>query len=187
VATQQASVPSALDALDFVAETPFRAGLAVGLALTLAVVLLAGSPAALAAAPTLVGLGLVASYAVDTAVEWVRWLSERSAATDTGTGTNRPPRADGTRVRERASPAAGAPAPGEGRDALDRLRERYAEGELDDATFERKLEALLETGTPEGARRRAARTGRRDEEPTATGSASSSESEPERARESGRR
>jgi len=38
--------------------------------------------------------------------------------------------------------------------ALDRLRERYAGGDLSDEQFERKLEALLETETPEGARER---------------------------------
>ena len=37
-------------------------------------------------------------------------------------------------------------------DALATLRDRYARGELSDETFERKLEALLETETPETAR-----------------------------------
>ena len=37
-------------------------------------------------------------------------------------------------------------------DALDTLRERYAEGELSEAQFEAKLEALLETETLEDAR-----------------------------------
>lgn len=36
-------------------------------------------------------------------------------------------------------------------DALDRLRERYAEGDLTDEQFERKLDRLLETETPEDA------------------------------------
>ncbi|WP_336024040.1 SHOCT domain-containing protein [Halobellus salinisoli] len=36
--------------------------------------------------------------------------------------------------------------------ALDRLRERYARGDLSDEQFERKLERLLETDTPENAR-----------------------------------
>ena len=39
-------------------------------------------------------------------------------------------------------------------DALDRLRDRYARGELSEAQFERKLETLLETETPEDARER---------------------------------
>lgn len=43
-------------------------------------------------------------------------------------------------------------------DALETLRQRYARGELSDDTFERKLEALLETDVPEDARRRARRT-----------------------------
>ncbi|ELY85881.1 SHOCT domain-containing protein [Natrinema altunense] len=41
------------------------------------------------------------------------------------------------------------------RDALETLRERYAAGELTDAQFERKLERLLDTETPEDARARA--------------------------------
>lgn len=45
-------------------------------------------------------------------------------------------------------------------DALSTLRERYAQGDLTDEQFERKLDRLLETETPESAaewRRRAAR------------------------------
>lgn len=38
-------------------------------------------------------------------------------------------------------------------DALERLRERYAEGELTEAEFERRLERLLETESVETARR----------------------------------
>lgn len=38
--------------------------------------------------------------------------------------------------------------------ALATLRERYARGELDEAEFERKVEALLETESPESARDR---------------------------------
>ncbi|SMO82372.1 SHOCT domain-containing protein [Halorubrum cibi] len=41
---------------------------------------------------------------------------------------------------------------GEGNaDAIDRLRTRYAEGDLTDEQFERKLDKLLETETPEDA------------------------------------
>ncbi|GAA0508712.1 Short C-terminal domain-containing protein [Halorubrum aquaticum] len=36
-------------------------------------------------------------------------------------------------------------------DAIDRLRTRYAEGDLTDEQFERKLDRLLETETPEDA------------------------------------
>ncbi|EMA56971.1 SHOCT domain-containing protein [Halorubrum kocurii] len=36
-------------------------------------------------------------------------------------------------------------------DALDRLRARYAEGDLTDEQFDRKLDRLLETETPEDA------------------------------------
>lgn len=40
---------------------------------------------------------------------------------------------------------------GDTADALDRLRTRYAEGDLTDEQFERKLDRLLETETPEDA------------------------------------
>jgi uncharacterized membrane protein len=46
---------------------------------------------------------------------------------------------------------------GDDRDALETLRDRYARGELSDEQFERKLEALLETETFEGARDRLTR------------------------------
>ncbi|WP_137283209.1 SHOCT domain-containing protein [Halorussus salinisoli] len=39
-------------------------------------------------------------------------------------------------------------------DALDTLRDRYARGDLSESEFERKVEALLDTETPESARRR---------------------------------
>ena len=39
-------------------------------------------------------------------------------------------------------------------EALETLRERYARGELTHEEFERKLEALMETETPEAAERR---------------------------------
>ena len=42
-------------------------------------------------------------------------------------------------------------AEGESEDALERLRRRYAEGELTDEQFERKLDRLLETETLEDA------------------------------------
>jgi hypothetical protein len=49
--------------------------------------------------------------------------------------------------------------------ALERLRRRYAEGELTDERFERKLERLLETQTIEDVKdaRRARETGRETE------------------------
>jgi len=49
-------------------------------------------------------------------------------------------------------------------DALDTLRTRYARGDLTEAEFERKVEALLETETPESARRRAERAGNSEQE-----------------------
>ncbi|RDI71713.1 SHOCT domain-containing protein [Halopelagius longus] len=42
-------------------------------------------------------------------------------------------------------------------DALARIRDRYARGELSEEQFERKLELLLETETPEDARERVRR------------------------------
>lgn len=45
----------------------------------------------------------------------------------------------------------------DGEPALDRLRRRYAEGELTDEQFERKLQLLLETETLEDVEERAAR------------------------------
>jgi len=49
--------------------------------------------------------------------------------------------------------------------ALERLRRRYAEGELTDEQFERKLKRLLETQTIEDVKdaRRARETGRETE------------------------
>ncbi|WP_276281368.1 SHOCT domain-containing protein [Halorussus caseinilyticus] len=50
-------------------------------------------------------------------------------------------------------------------DALDTLRNRYARGDLTEAEFERKVEALLDTETPESARKRVER-GRGERERT---------------------
>jgi uncharacterized membrane protein len=58
------------------------------------------------------------------------------------------PRAEG------AADASEAASEGDVDAALDRLRDRYARGELSDEQFERKLETLLETETPEDARAR---------------------------------
>ncbi|GGJ17360.1 hypothetical protein GCM10008995_28940 [Halobellus salinus] len=56
---------------------------------------------------------------------------------------------------ERVADGAVRDDPDEGVDAaLDRLRNRYATGELSEAQFERKLETLLQTETPEAARER---------------------------------
>lgn len=53
---------------------------------------------------------------------------------------------------------------GHARDALDRLRARYAEGELTDEQFDRKLDRLLETETPEDAAEYAQRERPRERE-----------------------
>ncbi|MFC5278483.1 SHOCT domain-containing protein [Halorubrum rubrum] len=54
---------------------------------------------------------------------------------------------------------------GEGNaDAIDRLRTRYAEGDLTDEQFERKLDKLLETETPEDAAEWRERKQERDRE-----------------------
>ncbi|WP_227131907.1 SHOCT domain-containing protein [Halorubellus salinus] len=54
-------------------------------------------------------------------------------------------------------------APASKRDAMETLRERYAQGELSEEQFERKLERLLETETLEDARDTVERS-RRDRE-----------------------
>jgi len=68
--------------------------------------------------------------------EWVErdgeWVRESDAETDVG-----------------GSDEAGTDSK---HDALERLRERYASGELSEEQFERKLERLLETDTLENAR-----------------------------------
>ena len=64
------------------------------------------------------------------------------AARDSETGA--------TRV-EREQPTAEEPRTGDTTDALERLRTRYANGDLTDEQFERKLDRLLETETPEDA------------------------------------
>ncbi|MBV0900246.1 SHOCT domain-containing protein [Haloarcula salina] len=52
---------------------------------------------------------------------------------------------------QRREPAAATDSDADGEAPLDRLRRRYAEGELTDEQFERKLERLLETETLEDA------------------------------------
>ncbi|PSP44106.1 hypothetical protein BRC63_03060 [Halobacteriales archaeon QH_10_70_21] len=69
---------------------------------------------------------------------------------------------------EREAPAEG-PTPGRSRtnqsrtEALETLRDRYARGELTHEEFERKLEALMETETPESAAKRVERERAREE------------------------
>lgn len=78
-------------------------------------------------------------------------LGEDDEADDRGT--------DAGRTRRRA-PDADPEREADEDDPLATLRGRYARGEIDEETFERKLEALLETETPEGARDRLSRRGR---------------------------
>ena len=54
------------------------------------------------------------------------------------------------------------------RDAMETLRERYAQGELSEEQFERKLERLLETETLEDARDSLERTRRDDRDDAST-------------------
>lgn len=56
-------------------------------------------------------------------------------------------------------------APESKQDALDTLRDRYARGDLSDEEFERKVERLLETETPESAREHVSRESERRREP----------------------
>lgn len=75
----------------------------------------------------------------------------RGRSDDDGDEASRDRRSD----TERVADASAHDDPDEGVDAaLDRLRDRYASGELSEAQFERKLETLLETETPEDARER---------------------------------
>ncbi|MDB2236737.1 SHOCT domain-containing protein [Halorubrum ezzemoulense] len=60
------------------------------------------------------------------------------------------PEAESTPV-ERGETAERGEAAGDTTDALERLRTRYANGDLTDEQFERKLDRLLETETPEDA------------------------------------
>ena len=57
----------------------------------------------------------------------------------------------GSARAEREQPTDEAPRAGDAADALERLRTRYANGDLTDEQFERKLDRLLETETPEDA------------------------------------
>ncbi|PAU84749.1 hypothetical protein CK500_04325 [Halorubrum salipaludis] len=79
--------------------------------------------------------------------EWVdddpstEWETNRETGRERGREGGRSPIGDRSGDRE----------PGDTADALDRLRARYAEGDLTDEQFERKLDRLLETETPEDA------------------------------------
>ena len=129
--------------------SPGRNGLLVGGALTAALLVVSGSvETAVAGAAYLVALGLACAYAVDTALQWGRWLSDvTSDSPDTpvdrirsGRGWIRPlGPADGE-----GRNSAGADAD-DGADPVARVHERYVRGEVDEVQFERELEAALET------------------------------------------
>jgi len=76
-------------------------------------------------------------------------------ADDEATDRRPPEAADRTRRSDERSDR--TPDDADVDDALDRLRDRYARGDLSEAQFERKLEVLLETDTPENARERVER------------------------------
>lgn len=67
-------------------------------------------------------------------------------------------------------------------DALDTLRDRYARGDLSEAEFERKVEILLGTETPESARRHVERGGDGPERDDGRGLADADLETDERAR-----
>jgi len=101
------------------------------------------------------GLGFVA-MAANVEAFWLVWVVGFAVvvpvvSTLTGEGDE-----DGQsrrrRPRARDSQSADADETETVDDALATLRDRYARGELSDEAFERKLEALLETETPEAAR-----------------------------------
>jgi uncharacterized membrane protein len=124
------SSPPSGPPLDELTDDPARAGIALGIAFVVLVMYGAGSAsAAVSALLVLVPLGLIATYVIRYGVAGV---------TDSG--------GDGPRTTDREA------ADRQVRDGLDRLRDRYAAGELDEAQFERKLETLLETDQPERAR-----------------------------------
>ncbi|MFC4988841.1 MULTISPECIES: SHOCT domain-containing protein [Saliphagus] len=74
---------------------------------------------------------LLGTYATFALYRWLRGAVGRDAPTATA--------AEEPRTRERP---------------IDRLRERYATGEIDEETFERTVERLLETDPNEGGRER---------------------------------
>lgn len=76
--------------------------------------------------------------------QYVLW----DAAFGDGTTTEDELRAK-LRARENDEPV--QPTDEDRQDGLDRLRDRYARGDLTEEQFERKLEHLLETDTPENA------------------------------------
>jgi hypothetical protein len=139
---------------------PFRAGLAIAIAAGLALLLASGSVVVAAwGAAVVLPFALTGTYAVDTAREWRDWLSSPDSPLAT-------PGGDPSRARSPASTGGTATAR-DTRAQLVRLRERYVEGEIDEATFERKLAVLLDTETPEAAREhvRAARATATDDGP----------------------
>lgn len=85
-----------------------------------------------------------------------------------------------TADRERWTDPDGGPE--SARDALDTLRERYARGDLSEAEFERKVENLLGTETPESARRHVERGGDGPERDDGRGIADADLETDERAR-----
>jgi uncharacterized membrane protein len=100
------------------------------------------------------GLGFVA-MAANVEGFWLVWVLGFAVVVPvvsmlTGGDENRRSRSGRSRSRERQS--TGDDERETVDDALATLRDRYARGELSDEAFERKLEALLETETPETAR-----------------------------------
>jgi hypothetical protein len=106
----------------------------------------------------LIPLGLVVTRVADGVGPANERREDGNSLQDRLPGEGRLPGSATGRDRGRGSRAAGLdPSPGREpdrrvRDGLARLRDRYAAGELDEDQFERKLETLLETETPEGAR-----------------------------------
>jgi uncharacterized membrane protein len=120
-------------------------------------------------ATAVLGLGFVA-MALDVEAFWVVWVVGFAVVLPAVRWarewrTAEPPREDEwhTHHRDTSRTADSSGAASGADEALATLRERYARGELSEAAFEAKLEALLETETPEGARERV--TGDRDPAP----------------------
>ena len=132
------TTPSFLDRLP---ATPGPTGLVIGLSLTAGLLVATGSvDTALAGAVPLVVLGLVCAYAVDTALQWGRWLDDvtrdRPDTPVQRLRSGRGRRTPGARSDDRGDADSGA-------DPVARARERYVSGELDEAAFERELEVAL--------------------------------------------
>jgi hypothetical protein len=146
-------MPSSTKALhDWVRASFYRTGFAIAAFVAL---LFASTPAPIGAVP-MVFLGtLPFALAVAYGVDWFQGNVGSETDTAAADGQSAPPS-----QRDRTVSGTEADA------ALQRLRERYADGELSDEAFERRIERLLETAELRDLVVDAARQRTPDEEPT---------------------